>query len=115
MKIYIITFINEFGNKTTIFSKGFTKEEAKLRFIDDYELPEKVKITKCILAKDGDYGTLSEMPNPYIFKLFSILKRNNWIEPTKKEFPSYRDKNPSKKVWFEDIHFIWRNYDINSL
>lgn len=45
-------------------------------------------------------------------KLIEILEERNWEKPTQSEFPSYLDgyRKDKEKIYFEDIHFIWRKY-----
>ena len=41
------------------------------------------------------------------------LEVKDWKEPTKEEYPSYWDCFESKEprdFYFEDIHFVWVNY-----
>lgn len=40
--------------------------------------------------------------------LITVLTSMKWQEPTKDKFPVY-SKKPSS-VYFEDIHYIWRNF-----
>lgn len=54
--------------------------------------------------------------------LIEILKHNNWEEPTKEKYPIMSLRNVGKRtsrlgvkptIWYEDIHYVWRNYKPN--
>ena len=54
--------------------------------------------------------------------LISTLKANNWEEPTKEKYPIMSLRNVGRRtgrlglkttIWYEDIHYVWRNYKPN--
>lgn len=52
--------------------------------------------------------------------LITILKARDWKEPAKEEFLIQNPRNVARRthrlgylkptVWYEDIHYVWRNY-----
>lgn len=56
--------------------------------------------------------------NNFTKKLINRLEVDNWKEPTKEKFLTYieaskRLPRDSNIPYFEDIHYVWRNYNPN--
>lgn len=49
----------------------------------------------------------------YFEYLIRVLEGNNWKEPSNDQYDTYIQAHRSRRIgyiYFEDIHFAWRNY-----